>query len=891
MIAWSGRSWDNRLRGTAESLGLLAAHLNEAAERFLIESTNTSAFETAHAIELPLAAQAMARHRPALLLRLSAGYYLRCDLERDEASASRASVNGVPPRRGWGGDESGVREHLPHRGGPLAHPDYGPFAALLAADPPGGLRLVAAVVDAATDARIRAESRGHDRELRLNLALAHWPTSRTYRGTTNVWTWYRGRGIGDYPAFSALMALRAWGAERIAHDDPPQQVIDDILDAGGSLGLVAVAFSLLVGVLEQHGELLHPFLAHPLVWQLETLRTRPGSLPTLHVPEAPRIDQDIESVALDLTLASDEAQRLALQHVGRVLISYGSELEGPCGLPQLSLEQPDAGITYPQPDTTVNEMITRKWAAILDGATYTTNHEPDGRIAIRPSINPEVAEGLAAAGGRHAAAYIEITAVTAQAIEYGNCSTDGTTAAEMHRTMTTALGQLTSVTATEETRLVRDCAAAVAAALLIAPARGEQIADEDLTWAARTLLDAADPEPQLPRAFGDTPEQLWEMGADRSAAVGLPWLLLHPHIQQRTGVEADTLTEALVTLAGSMFIEVRQRLARALAPTWSVPCEKDCPNHDTALAALRGMLATSGLGPRHPGARIRQPVRLLEPLPDAIVDDAIRLEFGLVSPAITGLAAAARSECPHGRQARDLLEALTTYDTVRWPIEYARERFEQRFAWRNAIDQYSAQRILDGDQGHLSRYLRAFAPVAEQLSGLLTAMVGLATTTERVSALEGVWPSVMNALLPEDRQIVTIDGRRPQEEDIEALDAALLPLPPEDAPWPTERTGVLIWRWVRSYESCPHLADRLIDTINRGGWLEEPEATRATLLVLGTDPVRIKAESRLVVAWLRYVFTHPSAIGDHRPTLQRMLDELVTVGHRRALILQSELEA
>jgi hypothetical protein len=61
--------------------------------------------------------------------------------------------------------------------------------------------------------------------------------------------------------------------------------------------------------------------------------------------------------------------------------------------------------------------------------------------------------------------------------------------------------------------------------------------------------------------------------------------------------------------------------------------------------------------------------------------------------------------------------------------------------------------------------------------------------------------------------------------------------------------------------------------------------------VLGTDPVRIKAESRLVVAWLRYVFTHPSAIGDHRPTLQRMLDELVTVGHRRALILQSELEA
>jgi hypothetical protein len=173
----------------------------------------------------------------------------------------------------------------------------------------------------------------------------------------------------------------------------------------------------------------------------------------------------------------------------------------------------------------------------------------------------------------------------------------------------------------------------------------------------------------------------------------------------------------------------------------------------------------------------------------------------------------------------------------------------------------------------------------------VAAIAESATSGERVGALEDLWPSLMDALLPESRQIVAVADSRPHQEDLKALDAALLPLPPDGSPWPTEQTKVIVWRWVHAYEDCPHLADRLIKVLGRGGWLSEPEATRAVLLVLGTDPARIKAGSGSAVAWLRYVFANPPATGGHRGALQQILDDLLTVGLRRALILQSELEA
>jgi hypothetical protein len=42
--------------------------------------------------------------------------------------------------------------------------------------------------------------------------------------------------------------------------------------------------------------------------------------------------------------------------------------------------------------------------------------------------------------------------------------------------------------------------------------------------------------------------------------------------------------------------------------------------------------------------------------------------------------------------------------------------------------------------------------------------------------------------------------------DIELLDEALLALPPDGAPWPTDQTADLVAQWVAAYPSAPHLA-------------------------------------------------------------------------------------
>jgi hypothetical protein len=305
---------------------------------------------------------------------------------------------------------------------------------------------------------------------------------------------------------------------------------------------------------------------------------------------------------------------------------------------------------------------------------------------VRPGFEPELAEGLAAAGGRRATAYLEITQVTWPAIRYCSDQAEGPTAAEMHRTMTAALDELAESADADEARVLQACTAAVAAALLIAPERGERIADQDLAWAAGTLLDAAHRANRPPGAFGESSDQLWGIGADRSAGAWLPRLLLDPQTRQRAGTESGVLAEAILACAGSTFIDVRQRLVDALAPAWSTACAEDSPIHDTAEAALRRMLATSGLGSHNQYTRTLPPVGFLEPLQQTILDRRTRLKFGLVTPAIDGLAAAAGSGCGHGQRAEELLDALIAYDIERWPGQFARERTEQHQAWRTALD-------------------------------------------------------------------------------------------------------------------------------------------------------------------------------------------------------------
>ncbi|MGH3275223.1 MAG: hypothetical protein ACRDNZ_12980, partial [Streptosporangiaceae bacterium] len=346
---------------------------------------------------------------------------------------------------------------------------------------------------------------------------------------------------------------------------------------------------------------------------------------------------------------------------------------------------------------------------------------------------------------------------------------------------------------------------------------------------------------------------------------------------------------AAVALAGSRFAEVRARLTAALLPVLGNGCA-DPDVHQAAVAALKEMVASAGYGPWDPNGRPR--VRLLDPLPEAIASDDIRLDTQLAATAVPGLDAAACAACAHGQEAGELLDAITAYDLTRWPGEYARRHFIDTAQWRENLDQVTARRALDGDPALLSRYLAAFTPAPEELRGILTAMTALAATPERTAAFHQAWPQILDTLLPAGRHLQPVNAKKAGDLNIEMLDEALLPLPPDGAPWPTDQTADLIARWIAAYTDTPHLAPHLINVLNRLGWLASPQATLVVLSVLGTRIQAIRRRSTRVVAWLRFVLKdRPEAAGAYKSQAQAILDGLAADSVESALRLQSEMEA
>lgn len=875
-------------RDAVEALAMLAGHLGTAGEKFLLGYARQEPERIGQAIEEPLASGALAQFRPHLLFRLAFWYFLGRDPDADqdgEAATPRWA------RKGFDRRDEGVRPHALRRGrsraniDDLAHPERGPFAALLEADPQRGLRLAGAVVDAATEARAHTEAEWGQAEAALEVRLSHWPQARTYRGTPSVWGWYRRLGTGAFPAMSALMALRAWAAARRQAGVPLRQVVDDILHAGTSLAFLAVAVAVLVHDIDDVGDELDPFLARPLIWEMESARAA-GELTGLAVRGQawPRSGWTMSQAAMHLVLTSDGQRREALRRVGEELAGRFEELVG-------AEARPLAGLMPEPPADDPREVVrlqAKRWATELDVDHYQAEPAGADQVKITVGYPREVSAGLAEAGGRTAHAALEMGNLTFRAARCRDGQIDHNPV-RLYTELTQAREELAAAGPSAADRDEADAVAAVAATLILGPSRGADVLDDSLAWAARELLDVPRRQAEAPRAWHDTPNQQWQMGADRSAATALPALLSDPVLRKRAGTDLAAVSEAINALAGSFFAEVRTRLSDALKPVLEDGGTDDPAAHDAAVAALREMVATAGRGPWDQNGRPY--VRLLEPLNDAIADDELRLDAELAAPAIPGLASAAASGRGQNHAAADLFEAIFAYDLARWPAEFARRHFFGVDDWRRQLDQIIAGRALDGDPALLHRYLATFRPVAEELRGILTAMADLAVTPERTSAFHGIWPAILDELLPPGRQLQSVNDRTATDLDLEQLDEALLPLPPDAAPWPTEQTSDLVWRWVRAYASTPWLAARLITVLLRLRWLASPGATQAVLTVLGTDIAAIMRRPSSVVAWLRLVLKdHPAAAGAYKASCQQILDGLAAAGQHAALRLQREME-
>jgi hypothetical protein len=579
-----------------------------------------------------------------------------------------------------------------------------------------------------------------------------------------------------------------------------------------------------------------------------------------------------------LVLQSGEERRAALRQVGEELADRFEEIVG-------AETRPLAGLVPQPPEDDPGEVArlqAARWATELDIDHYRAEPAGDGRVKVTIEYPGEVTEKLSGTRGRRALAMVKMSGLLYRAMR---CR-DGDEAhdpAELHGELARLQEELDAAGRPPGDRSEADTVAAVAAVLLLGPSRGAEVSDTALAWAAAELLDVARRQAEAPSSWLDTPDQRFEQGADRSAASAVPVLLADATLRKRAGTDLAAVSAAAVALAGSRFAEVRAGLTAALLPVLGNG-RADPDAHQAAMAALPEMVATAGYGPWGPNGRPR--VRLLEPLPEAIASDDVRLDTQLTAPAVPGLASAASQGCAHGQAAGELLDAMTAYDLARWPAEYARRHFVDTVQWRENLDLVTARRAVDGDQALLDRYLAAFAPVPEELRGVLTAMTSLAVTPERAAVFHQVWPGILDALLPAGRQLQPVNGEEATDMEIELLDEALLPLPPDGAPWPTDQTAALVGRWVAAYRDTPHLAARLINVLLRFGWLASPQATPAVLLVLGSDIQTIKRRGGIVVAWLRFVLKdRPEVAGDYRGQAQAILDGLAAAGVEAALLL------
>jgi hypothetical protein len=896
LVAWAVDS-TGVIEATLASLALLSSVLTPSAEEFLLDCARARHVSLDVIAEDPVVSHALVRDRPDLMLRLAGLYYIDEELVlEDEPSPSELRPGSAQDRCGLGDNddpiadfEHGVRSHsITSRGFSsevvgFAHPSFGPFLGLLESSSKHGLRLVGALVDVATDARVALEESWERSRRTIELRLPGWPEPREYVGTPDVWMWYRRNGTGPYPAMSALLALREWAAGSARSGTPVRDVVEDVLQCGRSLGLVAVAYSILVENIEQLTNELEAFLEHPLIWDLETPRVLQEQIGFAHpLDDAPRLLWLPSQVAASLVLSNDADGRERLKKVGQLLRQrHVGSVERSGGL----VDREGTG-RNPESDQSARVLLGRRREAELDSGRFRMEKTEKG-TEITIDYPEEVVSGLLDEGGRVASLRLEYTALATRALKTrdgeGEDSADPVA-------LWTNLQRLGDLLVAEDALAVdekTDAEAAAAAAVLAAAASGQPVDQAILVNGARLLVGVA-------RALEPTRERgirhmAWRLGADRSAASGLPVLLLDSELRRRCGIESEDLKAGTIALAGSPFEEVRSRLASGVNHAWNSSCLDDSLAHDVALAALRELVATSGLG-EWEGAE-RPASRLPEPIERALSTSDLAIIPAGAADALPGLVKASHHRCAHGQAAGALLEAIVRFDQMAWPSSIARHGFHVG-AWRIELDALTAELTLEGDPGQLRQYLQAFAEVGEDLRGLLVALAEGATTMERAVSLHGVWPEILGALLPESRNIVQVGGRRPSQRDRNMLDAVLLPIPPAGAEWPVESTRELLRLWLEAFPGAPHVADQLIRFLVRFGWLMSPTGTGLVLDVLGKNARAISRESTLVAPWLGAVLRGtPTVAGDRLTEVHKMLDALAQAGEESAVALQRELEA
>ena len=262
-------------------------------------------------------------------------------------------------------------------------------------------------------------------------------------------------------------------------------------------------------------------------------------------------------------LTEDDRDRLArLKEIGDELLARAADV--------FSDEDP------------ANAATVTGWASQLDSENYTLTHRPNGQVTIGFDPPQDVTEQLS---DTHADFHRGGEAW--RLLNTYSSGRNGSDPGQLERDLPIAR-ELAGEPPTRGPSDPMGAPAAVAAAALVAHSEGRLTLDaEQGSWAARLLLDRA--RPAARRQHGDD-FGVYPMGADRSAAAGLPSLLLPTAAP--ADIDSCALNAGLIACAEAPPDEVRRILVDALRPVWSAPCNSQGPcRHQIAREIVEASLS------------------------------------------------------------------------------------------------------------------------------------------------------------------------------------------------------------------------------------------------------------------------------------------------------------
>lgn len=813
-----------------EALATLGPDIDEPTEQWLRNVATDRPNRLHPTVENIGPILSLAKANPQLLLDLAEAYYIE-QPDPDDMWC------------GGGLRDNGIRD-LHHGSGfgvPFAAWHFGPFYSLLRAAPTEAIAMINRMLDHAVTARVanarrRRRCNVDDPDEDADSLTLDIPGigARRYCGDDQVWSWYRGSTVGPYPCISALLAVEKFADELINQlQIPVARVVQLLLRDCHNLAMPGLAVGLLVRHRDKTGDLLDPWLTYPHVWSMEHRRITSehwhvqGSDDD-DVPGRERRGLTPRDVGAEMTLramsAGDQARLDALAAVAdQLLANARADLD----------DEADPGDWL---------VVVESWASVFRPDNYHVRHAPDGTLVVQYEPPEQVATALAPT--------TEQFNVSSEALRLQMTYSDRNSNREDWPTETLladiALAQ----------RLVADPPAygplrpedpvtAVAAAAIVSHATGRiTVADNDLQWAADTVLDAARHPYIDATSYEGT---IYPMAADRAAAKSVPSLLLGPF--DHLNLDTARISEALTALASSLYDEVRTAFVTGCDQVWMAECKPDssgiCRRHPPAWDSAQASLATCRLGPWNQQAQRR----ILEPIapPYAETITRVRAEDLLVdrlAMPIACAAAARKADCVHD-DAASLLSSLLDahrrgYD--HWMREdYAGYSDPQR----ELVGRVLINMTVNGEPNALVEHLQTFTGNAHALQELLRDLTLLFTYDDDLRpALPDVWPLVLQTVLD------TIDSGTDLFSDHHWGDyvlGSLIPTPQIGTADtnPDETLGRARAEWIDP-AALDGLADRWI-TLAAG----EPKAADAVTQFAQTTPISWQTTTALT--WLERV--------------------------------------